>query len=365
MPKKVAKDTATKSAVMEKLLASDDAAILPKVGDMIEGEVISLGKNEVILDLNGVTTGVVRGRELYDESGEYSKLSLGERVQALVVDIENERGLVELSFRIAGHQKAWDRLDELKKDGTAIPVEIIEANKGGLIVKLGEIFGFLPVSQLAPEHYPRVEGGSKQKILERLQEYIGSQFSVKIIDVNERDEKLIVSEKATVEAAHAQRLSGKSIGDEFEGRVTSVVDFGVFVEIEEGLEGLVHISELSWQRVDHPRDVVRVGETVKVKIIDIANGQVSLSMKRLQPDPWQTMATVFEVGKIISGKVVKFNPFGAFVEVEGGLQGLAHVSELKRGGEDGETLDLGKSYDFKIVAFEPERHKLGLSRKNM
>lgn len=350
---------------MEGLLA-EHVLSFPKIGDMVEGEVISVGRNEVLLDIDGVSTGVIRGRELYDESGEFSNLNVGEQAQAMVVDLENERGLLELSFRIAGHQKAWQHLEDLKKDGTVISVQAVDTNKGGLIVQLGQIYGFLPVSQLAPEHYPRVEGGNKQKILEKLQSYIGNSFDVKVIDVDENEEKLIVSERATQDEQIAAKLAGKNVGDEIAGKVTSVVDFGIFVEIDEGLEGLVHISELSWQRVDHPRDIAKVGDEVNVKIIEISNGKISLSIKRLMPDPWQQIAKDLKVGSKITGKAVKLNPFGVFVEVQGGLQGLAHISELKSTqGSDGEMLEVGKEYEFKVIAFDPERHKLGLSRKGL
>lgn len=351
-------------STMEELMRSGDAVTLPKVGDMIEGTVISVGKSEVLLDINGVTTGIVRGQELYDESGEFSNLSVGDKAHAMVVEFENERGLLELSFRIAGHQKAWGYLEDLRDKGTVVSVEAVDTNKGGLIVQLGQIFGFLPVSQLAPEHYPRVDGGNKQKILEELQKFIGKKFDVKVIDVLENDEKLIVSERATLVDALASRLSGKSIGDEIDGKVTSVVDFGIFVEIDEGLEGLVHISELSWKRVDHPRDIAKVGDAVKVKIIDISDGKISLSIKRLQADPWKTLAEKISVGDIVSGVVVKESQYGVFVEVEGGLQGLVHMSELKQiDGDDREEIEVGKKYDFKVVAFDPERRKLGLSRR--
>ena len=250
------------SSVMEELLATSDTVAIPKIGDMVEGEVISVGRNEILLDIDGVSTGIVRGRELYDESGEYSRLSVGDTVQAMVIDLENERGLLELSFRIAGHQKACERLEEMKEKGEVVQVQVVDVNKGGLIVQLGHVYGFLPVSQLAPEHYPRVEGGDKQKILERLQDFIGKEFSVKVIDVSEAEEKLIVSERATLDEDLKKRLKGKNLGDVIEGKVTSVVDFGIFVEVEKGIEGLVHISELSWQRVDHPSNIAKVGDTV-------------------------------------------------------------------------------------------------------
>ena len=197
MPKKKLEPVGT--GPMQALLESNQAAQVPKVSDLVEGVVISIGKREVKLDIPGFTTGVVRGRELIDESGEYSNLKVGDRASATVLEFENERGELELSFRFAGHQKAWGKLEELRTKGEIVHVTVQDANKGGLMVKLGQIPGFLPVSQLAVEHYPRVEGGDKNRILELLKQFAGQKLAVKVITVNEADEKLIVSERAAWE----------------------------------------------------------------------------------------------------------------------------------------------------------------------
>ncbi|MDZ4221412.1 MAG: S1 RNA-binding domain-containing protein, partial [Patescibacteria group bacterium] len=221
---------------------------IPKMGDLVSGQVLDISKNGIVVTMGGTLTGLVRGKELDDESGQYSKLSLGDAVEATVLDIENEQGMLELSFRQAGHRKAWDLLSELAKSGEIVDAKIIDANKGGLMVKVGNVEGFLPVSQLTVEHYPRVEGGDKNRILDRLRTYTNQMFRVKVITVREREEKLIVSEKAAWEREQHAQLEKFGVGDEVEGRVTGVVDFGAFVEFGEGLEGLVHISELAWQR---------------------------------------------------------------------------------------------------------------------
>lgn len=354
---------AAKSA-MEELLEKD-AIAFPKVGDVIEGKVIAVSKSEVHLDIEGITTGVIRGPELVDESGEYSNLQIGETAAATVVDLENENGEMELSFRQAGHKRAWDSLDTLKQEGKIVSAYICEANKGGVIVRVGRVSGFLPVSQLATEHYPRVEGGDRSKILERLQQYVGKTFQVKVIDVAEGEEKLIVSEKAAWEESRRDILNKYKIGDIVEGRVTGVVNFGAFVEFDEGLEGLVHISELAWQRIDDPRDIVRVGDQVKAQVIAIEGSKISLSMKKLIADPWKLAAERYTVGQRISGKILKTNTFGAFVELDRDIHGLVHISELsdKLVKDPSEIVKPGDTHEFKIISIEPNEHRLGLTLK--
>ena len=334
---------------------------MPKEGDLVKGEVVSIGRFGVVMDLGGKLTGLVRGKELDDESGEYSKLKIGDTCEATVVDIENEQGMLELSLRQAGHRKAWDYLQELLDKKETVQAKIIDANKGGLIVKVGNVEGFLPVSQLTVEHYPRVEGGDKNRILERLKSYSGESFSVKVMTVKEQDAKLIVSERMAWEEEQGKVLSKYEIGSEVEGRVTGVVDFGAFVEFGEGLEGLVHISELAWQRIDDPHDIVKVGDNVKAKVIAIENGRVSLSMKQLVGDPWRDVAKKYKVGDEVEGKVLKISPYGAFVELDNDIHGLAHVSELsKSGNSPSEVLKTNETYKFKILSLEPAAHRLGL-----
>ena len=351
---------------MGELLAQANAQPkLPKVGDLIEGRIISLSKSEVHLDLEGITTGVVRGRELFDESGDSANLKVGDLAQATVMELENETGEMELSFRSAGHRKAWTELQRLFEQKLAIDAPITEANRGGLMVKVGRVEGFLPVSQLTTEHYPRVEGGEKNKILEKLQSYIGQSFKVKLIDLDEVEEKLIVSEKAAWEEQHRERIAQYQVGQIVTGRVTGVVDFGAFVEFDDGLEGLVHISELAWQRIDDPHDLLKVGDAVEAKIIGIEGNKVSLSIKQLSEDPWRKAIEKYRVGQTVTGRVTKLNPFGAFVELDPAIHGLAHISELsdRSVSHASELLKVGDLHEFKILSIEPRSHRLGLSVK--
>lgn len=351
---------------LKTLLADKTFLNIPKSGDVVKGRIISSAKNEVRIDINGYRTGVVRGRELTDPSSAEAEFKVGDDVEATVVELENEMGEVELSFRFAGHRKAWDQLQDLFRTGAAVQAKITEASKGGLIVKVGSVQGFLPVSQLSPDNYPRVAGGDKQKIHEKLKSFIGKTMEARVIDVNEGDEKLIVSEKAVWEEKQKNVISKYKVGDTVEGQVSALTDFGAFVKFDI-LEGLVHISEIAWQRIDHPSDILKVGDTVKAEIIGIEGSKVFLSMKKLMNDPWKTAASKYTVGQVVKGKVLKSNPFGFFVELDPDIHGLAHVSELgKKPNQDLSAIaKSGDILDFMIVSLDPDQHRLGLSLKAM
>jgi len=353
-----------KESAMKQLLDEKEFLNIPKVGDVVKGNVISASKNEVKIDLPGYNVGVVRGREMFDEGAEYAKLKPGDEVEATVVELENENGEVELSFRYAGHQKAWENLRNLLESKEITTVKVLDANKGGLIIKLHSVIGFLPVSQLSPENYPRVSGGDKNKILEKLKEFVGQGVEVRVIDADERSEKLIVSEKAVWEEQQKDLIDKYKIGDKIEGTVTAVADFGVFVKFD-NLEGLVHISEIAWQRIDHPRDLVKVGDTVKAEIIAIEGSKIFLSMRKLITDPWANVDEKYKVGQKVTGKVLKINPFGLFVELDPDIHGLAHISELSEKPIDdiGTVAKIGDDMDFYIISIEPDNHRLGLSLK--
>ncbi len=337
---------------------------VPRVGDLVEGTVIEIGRNEIYLDIDGLATGIVRGPELFDESGEFSNLKKGDGISATVIDLENEKGLIELSFRQASHKKAWNCLEEIGKSGKPLLVKITEANKGGLIVHTGKIQGFLPVSQLKPEHYPRVEEGNKNRILEKLKEFIGQEMEIKIITIDEKSGKLIVSEKE-MSAGERKSISSKyKVGDVIQGKISGLVDFGAFVTFDKNQEGLVHISELAWQRIDHPQDVVKIGDGIKAEIIGITDdGKISLSIRKLLADPWKRVKEKYKTGQMVNGKVLKVNPFGLFVELDPDIHGLAHISELsEKPIKDASSVARpGDVLKFKIVSIEPDDHRLGLS----
>ena len=366
MSKKEEKQDAVKpSTEFTKLISDSQYLKLPKVGDVIKGKVINSSKAEVRLDIDGFKTGIVRGRELYNESEEYGNLKPNDLVEATVIELENENGEMELSFRYAGQMRAWDSLKDLMKSAEILPIKITDANKGGLMVKIGHIMGFLPVSQLIPEHYPRVEGGDKNKILEFLRKFINQTLRVKVIDVDEKEDKLIVSEKAAWEEAQEKAVSKFKVGDNIKGKITAVTDFGAFVEFDDKMEGLIHISELAWQRIDDPRDIVKVGDTVEAEIINIEGTKIFLSMKKLKTDPWKKINEKYKINEVVSGKILKANPFGLFVELDHDIHGLAHISELsdKPITNIEEIAKPGDVMNFKIISIEPENHRLGLSLK--
>ncbi|EKD76682.1 MAG: RNA binding S1 protein [uncultured bacterium] len=355
------------ASLMGQLLEQHNNIALPNVNDTVDGIVISTAKNEVCVDINGLTVGVVRGPELFDESGDFSSLKIGDKVTTTVLELENENGQLELSFRQAGHKKAWDKLKVFRESHEVVEANIVDANKGGLIIRVGRVSGFLPVSQLSVEHYPRVEGGNKAKILERLQGYITQNFKVKVIDVDEVEEKLIVSEKMAKAEQQQEKISQYKVGDKVSGKITGVVDFGAFVEFGENLEGLVHISEIAWQRIDDPKDYVKVGDEVNAEIISIDNGKISLSIRNLIKDPWVNVAERYKINDTVKGLVLKLNPFGAFVELDRDIHGLAHISELsyRKLSSPSEILKIGDVYDFKVISIEPGKHRLGLSYKSL
>ncbi len=351
---------------MTDLLGSGAEIRVLKPGDMVEGKIISVSKNEVYIDLTGYGVGVVRGRELYDDQATLNSLKPGDLIAASVVETENREGNVEMSLRQAGHERVWQKLKDLMESREIVATKILSANKGGLMVEINNVVGFLPVSQLSIEHYPRVEEGDKNRILGVLNSYVGQFFNVAVITADPEEEKLIVSEKAVFEEEMANRLSSLKIGDTVTGSITGIVDFGVFIKFGE-LEGLVHISELAWQRIENPKDLFKVGDTVTAKIIAIEKGRVSLSIKQLQVDPWQEAVKKYQLGQVVKGKVSKIMPFGVFVELDNDIQGLAHLIELAH--EEVKSADQvvkeGEEREFKVISIEPAEHRLGLSIKQL
>lgn len=355
-----------KAETMSDLLESGVEIKVLKAGDMVEGTLISVGKSEVYVDLEGYGIGVVRGRELYDDEATLNSLKPGDQIFVSVVEPENKEGIVELSLRQAGQERVWQTLKTKMESKEVVRTKILEANKGGLMVEVNNVIGFLPVSQLSLEHYPRVEDGDKNKILSVLHSYVGQMFDVQIITADSAEEKLIVSEKAVFEKEVENKLGQLKIGQVVEGTVTGVVDFGAFVKFGE-LEGLVHISELAWQRIENPKDIVKVGQKVTAKIISIDKGRVSLSVKQLQQDPWLEAVKKYQIGQVVKGKVTKIMPFGVFVELDKDIQGLAHIMELSHETVKNpeEFLKPGEEKEFKIISIEPAEHRLGLSLKQL
>ena len=358
----------SEQSVMASLLEKTDFHV-PHEGDNLEGKVIENSRNVVLLDLGPYGIGVVRGRELWESLDSYSQLKIGDKVMATVLEQENEDGQIELSFKQASREQAWTDLGEKLEKAEIFSVKIKEANRGGILSSVNGIPAFLPVSQLASEHYPRVEGGSSDKILGKLQEFIGTEMEVRVITADPADEKLIISEKEARFEKQKDKMSELKPGDTVEGIVSGIVDFGVFMKFglpgqkESNLEGLVHISELAWQRIDDPADIVKVGEKVKAEVIGIDGTKISLSIKKLQRDPWLDAVKDYKVGQVLRGKVTEVTPFGAFIQLDKDIHGLVHISEIStdKVTNPKDFIKSGDEREFKILSIEPAEHRLGLS----
>lgn len=348
--------TTKKSAMQEILNDNPDLLKTTKVGDTLEGAVIGKDKSAIYVDLGSLGTGIVYGRELRDGFGTSKALKIGDKVSASVMEIENEHGYIELSFREANYEKAWTDLATKMENNETVSVKIMAANKGGFMTQINGIVAFLPVSQLSTEHYPRVEGGDKSKILSKLNQFINQEFEVKILDIDQDQEKLILSEKA-VETEKNPVSQNYNIGDVVEGIITGVTHFGAFIKFN-NTEGLIHISELDWQLIENPKDVVKVGDKVKAQIIGIDNERVSLSAKALKKDPWIEGAKKYKAGDNVKGLVTKVNFIGAFIQLDENIHGLLHSTELAKLPED--SIKTNNEYEFKVISIEPKEHKLGL-----
>jgi len=339
----------------------EESAATPNVTDLVEGPVIGIEKSAVYIDLAPYGTGIIYGREYISARDIIKKINVGDVIAAKVVDVNNKEGYIELSLKEARQALIWSEAEEAIKNRKVLELPVVEANKGGLLIQWQGITGFLPASQLKTEHYPRVADGDKDKILEELKKLVGQKISVSIISALPKEGKLIFSEKNPGEKDKEKIIGKYNVGDEVEGTVTGMVDFGIFVKIEEGLEGLVHISEIDWSLVEDPRLMFKVGQKVNVKIIEIKEGKISLSIKALKENPWVEAATKYQKDKIVEGVVIKFNKHGALASVEEGIAGLVHISEFGSEEKLRAKLELGKTYNFKITLFDPKEQKMALS----
>ena len=339
------------------------------IGSTIDGVVVARDRSSLFVDLGFFGTGIIFGREFYEVKDVIKNLKIGDKIFAKIVELENEEGYKELSLKDATKEISWQSLKDIKEKGTVLKVKITGVNKGGLLTSLDNIPAFLPVSQLSPENYPRVIDADKQKILKELQKFIGKTLEVKILDLMAQENKLILSEKAKTEEKIKEILKDYKKDDIIEGEITGIADFGVFIRFplsadsaqsESGIEGLIHISELDWQLVENPSEVVKVGEIVKAQIININNNQVFLSLKSLKKNPWEEIEKEYKKGDTVKGKVIQFSSFGAFVEILPKIRGLCHISEFGSQQKMEESLEINKTYDFQILLIEPKEHRMSL-----
>ena len=336
----------------------------PKEGEIVEGTVSALGRARVYIDIPPFGTGLIYGREYMNARDILRKVAPGDTIASKVVTPENEDGYIELSLKEARQALIWADAEEAVKRGTVLSLEVKEANKGGLIIEWQGIQGFLPASQLSAENYPRVSDGDKDKILSALTELVGQHLSVVMITADPKEHKLIFSEKGIQEKEEKEEKVNKyEVGNVVSGEVTGAVDFGVFVKLEPGLEGLVHISELDWGLVEDTKTLYKVGDPVEVKVIEVKDDKISLSIKQLKENPWISAAKKYAKDQIVDGVVIKYNKHGALVSIEEGVAGLVHVSEFESEEQLKNTLSLGGVYKFKITLFEPSEQKMTLSYK--
>jgi small subunit ribosomal protein S1 len=335
-----------------------------KYGDVMDGVIMHLDREEILVDIGSKSEGIVPSREYSSLTQEERQaLAIGDTVLVFVVQPENQEGHAVVSIDRARQEKSWRRLQELHEANEVIEAEVTNYNKGGLLVNLDGVRGFVPASQVT-----EIRGGdeaSKQADMARL---IGSSLPLKVIEINRHRNRLILSERQAVQERRdvmKERLIEElSEGEVRKGRVSSICDFGAFVDIG-GADGLVHLSELSWSRVRHPSEVLRVGQEVDVYVLGI-NAQekkIALSIKRTQAEPWSRVATAYEVGQLVRGTVTQLANFGAFARIEDGIEGLIHVSELvdDRVTHPKQVVSEGEDLLLRIIRIDPQRRRMGLS----
>jgi small subunit ribosomal protein S1 len=372
--------TSDAEMTMAELLDDPDNEVKSlKHGDVVEGTVVRIDPDEILVDFGGKSEGVVSNRELMGrrgprDGGEESRpeLKVGDEVLVYVLQPESPEGHAVLSLRRAGLERKWRAMQERFDAGEIVEARVIDHNKGGLIVDLG-VRGFVPISQIVDfPRRPRDEQprDAAQEIAEKLQPFVGRTLRLKILEVNRKANRLILSEKVALYEERREKrdelFSSLQVSQRVTGVVRSIAPFGVFVDLG-GIDGLVHKSELSWNKVNNPETAYAIGEEVEAEVIDINHerGRISLSIRRLQPDPWQESVAKYQIGDVIEGTVTKLVNFGAFVRVEEGLEGLIHISELssQRVAHPGDVVKEGEVLKLKIISLESDRHRLGLSLK--
>ena len=368
------RDTRPEPTTMEELLQQQEADIRSfKHGDVVEGTVVRVDRDEILVDIGAKSEGVVSNRELFGRHAENQpQPNVGDQVLVYVLQPESNEGHAVLSLRRAGLERKWRAMQEQLEAGAIIEAPVIDHNKGGLIVDCG-IRGFVPISQIVD--FPRRPQNEQprdaaQEIAEKLQPYVGRRLRLKILEVNRKANRLILSEKVALYEERREKrdelFSSLAVGQKVTGSVRSIAPFGVFIDLG-GIDGLVHKSELSWNKVNNPEAGYKVGDAVDAEVIDINHerGRISLSIRRLQPDPWHSTVADFKVGDVIDGTVTKIVNFGAFVRVRDGLEGLIHISELshQRVAHPSDVVHEGQTLKLKIISLDSERHRLGLSLK--
>jgi small subunit ribosomal protein S1 len=331
-----------------------------QLNKIVEGKIIGRAKSAVFLDLGILGTGIIFGKEFQDARTELRNFKIGESISAKIIEIENEDGYVELSFKGAANELNWDKIRQIKEKGETVIVKISGVNKGGLLTNISGISAFLPISQLSSFSSKRTEKDIN-KTLKELQIFIGKEIEVKIFNFNKKQNKLILTEKGGVNNNLKIKniLENHKIGDIVEGEVSGITNFGVFIRFSD-IEGLIHISELDWQIIEDPLNIVKIGEKIKAKIISIENDKIFLSLKALKQNPWEDIEKKYKKGDIIKAKVLKLNSYGAFIQISPKIQGLCHVSKFSTKIKMEEILKVNKKYDFQILSINPKEYRINL-----
>ena len=348
------------SGLMDSLM-KNFAVPSPKTDDLVEGAVLAQEPGTLYVDLSPMGTGIIYGREYNRSKDIIRSLKPGDKIAVKISELENERGYLSLSLKEAKQEIIWREAEEIQNKKTSLVLPVLDANKGGLVIEWNGIAGFLPTSQLKSNHYPRVQDGNKDKIEEELKKLIGEKLKVSIISIDPKEKKLIFSEKSGDAEEMKEIISKYKIGDIIEGAITGIVDFGIFIRVEDNLEGLAHISELDWNLIEKPSNHFKIGQKVNAQIISMADGKISLSLKALKTDPWVEVKEKYHKGDIVKGVVIKFNKHGSLISIEEGVAGLVHISGFKSEADMKQKLELGKSYNFQITNFDPKEHRLTLN----
>lgn len=369
---------ATKQASeLESLLSEMKIPVVLKKGEVLQGTVISSNENRMVIDVGARAEGIVFGGELKLDGKKVIK-NPGDRILVYVVNPENKEGQVELSIKQTGDELKWHELEEAKKSDTSIKVKVIEANTGGVIVEIGGgLRGFVPSSQLRNSRiYTNIQYDSKEDATKQLQsklaQMIDEELEVKVMEIDREKNRVILSEKHVYDEVDLEQrkstLETLKVGDMLEGKVTAIAPFGLFVNAG-GLEGLVHLSEISWDKVTNPADFFKANDTVKVQVIGLNdNGKrVAYSIKRLQSDPWKDIVKKYAVGQVVKGVVSSIADYGAFVKIEDGLNGLIHISELSHNlvKNPNDIVEKGQEVEVMIISISNEDRHLGLSIKRL
>lgn len=333
-----------------------------KNGELVNAVYIGKTQHAHFFDLGRAGTGIVYGLELMNAYDVVKVIKPGDTILAKIVDAENEEGYAELSINETSKHKAWQEIQDMQDNGLPVKLVIASANTGGLVAVLNDIKAFLPVSQLSPDHYPRVADGDRLKILDELKKFVGQEMTVKVIDFNARTGKLIVSERGVLDENMKEQLAKYAAGQTVKVIVSGVADFGVFVKFADNMnvEGLIHISELDHRLIEDPREAVAVGDALEAQIVEIKDGRVSLSLKALKANPWDSVEAKYKEGQEVQGTIHRFNQLGAVVKIDADFQGLIRATDFGGTDEMEKAVTVGQAGTFVIEAIKPAEKRIML-----